>query len=75
MSRESVTKEIEALKKKLESRKKIDQLDPAVSKAKEEVAACLRLNDRKPLNCWKEVENFKREVGKLEHQFVEKTIS
>lgn len=75
MSRDSVTKEIEALKKKLEARKKIDQVDPSVSKAKEEVVACLRLNDRRPLNCWKEVENFRKEVGRLEHQFVEKTIS
>lgn len=75
MSRDSVTKEVEALKKKLESRKKIDQVDPSVSKAKEDVVTCLKLNDRRPLNCWKEVETFRKEVGRLEHQFVEKTIS
>jgi altered-inheritance-of-mitochondria protein 13 len=74
MSRDSVTKEIEALKKKLEARKKIDQVDPSVTKAKEEVVTCLRLHDRRPLNCWKEVETFRKEVGRLEQQFVEKTI-
>ncbi|KAF2749012.1 DUF1690-domain-containing protein [Sporormia fimetaria CBS 119925] len=75
MSRESVTKEIEALKKKLEARKKLEQADPALNKAKEDVVTCLRLNDRRPLDCWKEVENFKREVGRLEKEFVERTIS
>lgn len=74
MSRESVTKEIEALRKKLDSRKKLEQLDPQVAKAQEEVVACLRTKDRRPLDCWKEVETFKREVGRLEKDFVEKTI-
>ncbi|KAF2636407.1 DUF1690-domain-containing protein [Massarina eburnea CBS 473.64] len=74
MTNASVTKEIEALKKKLDARKKLEQADPAVNKAKEEVANCLRTNDRRPLDCWKEVETFKREVGRLEKGFVEKTI-
>lgn len=74
MSNSSVSKEIEALKKKLETRKKLEQADPRVNKAKEDVVACLRLHDRRPLDCWKEVEIFKREVGRLERDFVEKTI-
>lgn len=74
MSRDVVTKEIEGLKKKLEARKRLEQADPALNKAKEDVATCLRLNDRRPLDCWKEVETFKREVGRLEKEFVEKTI-
>lgn len=74
MSHNSVTKEIEALKKKLEGRKKLEQVDTTLNKAKEDVAACLRMNDRRPLDCWKEVETFKREVGRLEREFVEKTI-
>ena len=73
-SNASVTKEIEALKKKLETRKKLEEADPQVNKAKEDVVACLRLHDRRPLDCWKEVDNFKREVGRLERDFVEKTI-
>ncbi|KAF2798931.1 hypothetical protein K505DRAFT_371385 [Melanomma pulvis-pyrius CBS 109.77] len=74
MSRDIVTKEIEALKKKLEGRKKLEELDPQLSKAKAEVVACLRTNDRRPLDCWQEIATFKREVGRLEKDFVEKTI-
>jgi altered-inheritance-of-mitochondria protein 13 len=74
MSRNSVTKEIEQLKSKLEQRKKLEQADQDVTKAKEAVVACLRQNDRRPLDCWKEVEHFKQEVGRLEKEFVQKTI-
>ncbi|KAF5844435.1 hypothetical protein GGP41_001421 [Bipolaris sorokiniana] len=75
MSRDSVTKEIERLKAKLEQRKKLEQADADVTKAKEAVVACLRTHDRRPLDCWKEVEAFKHEVGRLEKEFVHKTIS
>lgn len=74
MSRNSVTKEIENLKAKLEQRKKLEQADAEVTKAKEAVVACLRTHDRRPLDCWKEVETFKQEVGRLEKEFVHKTI-
>ncbi|EOA91051.1 hypothetical protein ACJQWK_11363 [Exserohilum turcicum] len=74
MSRDSVTKEIEHLKAKLEQRKKLEQADADVTKAKEAVVACLRTHDRRPLDCWKEVETFKHEVGRLEKEFVYKTI-
>ncbi|CAN9161008.1 unnamed protein product [Alternaria alternata] len=74
MSRDSVTKEIEQLKAKLEQRKKLEQADADVTKAKEAVVSCLRTHDRRPLDCWKEVETFKHEVGRLEKEFVQKTI-
>jgi altered-inheritance-of-mitochondria protein 13 len=74
MTRDIVTKEIEALKKKLDGRKKIEQVDPQLQKAKAEVVACLRTNDRRPLDCWQEIAKFKQEVGRLEKEFVEKTI-
>lgn len=74
MSRDVVTKEIEALKKKLDGRKKLEEVDPQLQKAKAEVVACLRTNDRRPLDCWQEIANFKQEVGRLEKDFVEKTI-
>lgn len=73
-SHETVSKEIEGLKKKLEGRKQVAELDPAVSKAKDEVVKCLRSNDRRPLDCWKEVEAFRTEVGRLERDFVERTV-
>lgn len=70
--RDSVQKEIDALKRKLEARKTITQLDVGVEKAKEDVVSCLKRNDRRPLDCWQEVQNFKTEVGRLEKAFVEK---
>ncbi|KAF1834570.1 hypothetical protein BDW02DRAFT_498044 [Decorospora gaudefroyi] len=74
MSKDSVTREIEQLKAKLEQRKRLEQADEGVARAKEAVVACLRQNDRRPLDCWKEVETFKHEVGRLEKEFVQKTI-
>ena len=44
--------------------------DKGVEKARGEVVTCLRVNDRRPLDCWREVEAFKREVGRLEKGFL-----
>lgn len=74
LSQSSVAQEIAELKKKLDGRKKMEQPDPGVEKAKEELVQCLRMNDRRPLDCWKEREAFKREVGRLEREFVERTV-
>ncbi|KAK8193636.1 hypothetical protein HDK77DRAFT_439831 [Phyllosticta capitalensis] len=74
MSRGLVQKQIAELRGKLESRKRVEAADPGVEKAKAEVVQCLRFNDRRPLDCWREVEAFKREVGRLEKEFVEKTV-
>lgn len=63
--------DIEKLKRKLESAKQQREMDSGVKDAQEEVVKCLRLNDRRPLDCWKEVEKFKAEVGRLEKQFVD----
>jgi altered-inheritance-of-mitochondria protein 13 len=69
-----VSKEIAELKKKLEGRRKVEQVDPAVQKAKDELVFCLRMNDRRPLDCWKEREAFKKEVARMEREFVERTV-
>jgi altered-inheritance-of-mitochondria protein 13 len=74
MSNNSVKQEVEQLRQKLANRKKLDQVDADVGKAKDAVVACLRTHDRRPLDCWKEIETFKKEVGRLEREFVEKTI-
>ena len=76
LSRASVQKEIEALKEKLRKRKvKEDVLgDKGVNAAKDDVVKCLRINDRRPLDCWKEVETFRREVGKLEGAFLGRVL-
>ena len=72
-SHDSVNKEIMDLRTKLDARKKIEKMTPEVEKSKEELVTCLRKNDRRPLDCWKEVESFKTEVGKLEQAFIRKT--
>ncbi|KAL8744531.1 MAG: hypothetical protein Q9190_003228 [Brigantiaea leucoxantha] len=74
LGRQSVQNEIDALKEKLKRRKIKEDVvkDKGVEKAKGEVVECLRLNDRRPLDCWREVETFKQEVGRLERSFLEK---
>ncbi|KAI9809259.1 MAG: hypothetical protein M1825_002550 [Sarcosagium campestre] len=74
LSRDSIQEEIKNLRQRLEGRKKLESLDKEVEKARDAVTHCLRLNDRRPLDCWKEVDDFKREVAKLEKSFVEKTL-
>lgn len=72
LGRQSVQKEIDGLKAKLQLRKEREDIvgDKAVEKAKEDVVKCLRTNDRRPLDCWKEVETFQAEVGRLEKAFL-----
>lgn len=73
LSRDSVAREIDKMKKKLDGRKKLEKADSMVEKAKEELVQCLRANDRRPLDCWRETEAFKREVRRLQGEFVERT--
>jgi altered-inheritance-of-mitochondria protein 13 len=71
-----VQKEIAALKERLEKRKLREEVadDQGVEKAKKQLVSCLRLHDRRPLDCWKEVQAFKDEVGRLERGFVERVL-
>lgn len=71
IDRNAVAKDIDDLKKKLDSRKKKVEMDREVERAKEQVIICLRKNDRRPLDCWEEVQRFKSEVGRLEKKFVD----
>ncbi|KAK4232349.1 DUF1690 domain-containing protein [Podospora fimiseda] len=74
-SQYTVSKEIEALRAKLEERRKVRQLPDSVEKTRGEVVRCLRENDRRPLDCWREVEAFKEEVRRLEKGWVDKVVS
>jgi altered-inheritance-of-mitochondria protein 13 len=74
LSRVAVSKEVQDLQQKLAKRKKQEQMDPVVEAARNKLVQCLRLNDRKPLDCWDEKEEFKKAVGRLEKEFVERTI-
>jgi altered-inheritance-of-mitochondria protein 13 len=69
-----VSKEVEALKHKLETRRKVRDIPDSVEAARGEVVRCLRENDRRPLDCWREVEAFKEEVRRLEKEWVEKVV-
>ncbi len=76
LSREGVQGEIEALKEKLARRRVREEVvgDGGVGRAREEVVGCLRVNDRRPLDCWREVEAFRREVGRLEGAFLGRVL-
>ncbi|RDL41089.1 putative altered inheritance of mitochondria protein 13, mitochondrial [Venustampulla echinocandica] len=74
LGRESVQNDVKELKKKLEQRRKLADVDESVEKAKSDVVKCLRENDRRPLDCWKEVQTFKDEVRRLEEVWVEKVV-
>jgi len=76
LSRASVQREIESLKGKLQQRRVKEEVtsDEGVNKARDEVVRCLRVNDRRPLDCWKEVETFRREVGRLEGAFLGRVL-
>ncbi|KAJ5171098.1 uncharacterized protein N7500_003881 [Penicillium coprophilum] len=74
ISRDSVAAEIEQLRSKLDGRRKLVELDDDVAKARSDVTSCLQLNDRRPLNCWEEVDAFKREVARMEAAFVDRIV-
>ncbi|KAL4940266.1 hypothetical protein BDV06DRAFT_213635 [Aspergillus oleicola] len=74
LSHASVNSDIEELRAKLEGRKKLAEISEPIAKAQADVVSCLRLNDRRPLDCWKEVADFKREVAKLEEGFVDRIV-
>ncbi|KAI3398569.1 hypothetical protein diail_8914 [Diaporthe ilicicola] len=74
-SRHEVSKEVAALRAKLEQRKGVREVPEGVEAARGDVVRCLRENDRRPLDCWREVERFKEEVRRLEKGWVEKVIS
>ncbi|KAI0172723.1 DUF1690-domain-containing protein [Hypoxylon sp. FL1284] len=73
--RETVSKEVEALRARLDRRKQLKPLPDSVDAARGDVVRCLRDNDRRPLDCWREVEAFKDEVRRLEKGWVDKVVS
>lgn len=70
-----MSKAIESLRAKLEERKQVRQLPDSLESARNDVVRCLRENDRRPLDCWREVEAFKEEVRRLEKGWVDKVVS
>ncbi|CAZ86098.1 unnamed protein product [Tuber melanosporum] len=74
LSREQVQAEIDALKERLERMPRMIKIDGEVERARGEVVKCLRLNDRTPLDCYKEVEEFKNQTRRMEKEFVVRTV-
>ncbi|KAL7621595.1 hypothetical protein AAE478_008920 [Parahypoxylon ruwenzoriense] len=74
-SRQTVSKEVEALRARLDKRKQLRPLPDSVDRARSDVVRCLVENDRRPLDCWLEVEAFKEEVRRLEKGWVDKVVS
>ncbi|KAI0454063.1 hypothetical protein F5B21DRAFT_477275 [Xylaria acuta] len=72
--RQAVSAEVEALRARLHKRKQLRPLPESVEKARGDVVRCLLENDRRPLNCWEEVEAFKEEVRRLEKSWVDKVV-
>lgn len=66
---------MEELRRRLEERKQVRELPESTEKARSEVIRCLRENDRRPLDCWQEVESFKAEVKRLEKTWVDRIVS
>ena len=70
--------EIDRLKAKLEERRLREKENEGeggvggkeVEKARSEVVQCLRAKDRRPLDCWREVETFKQRVGEVEGRLI-----
>ncbi|KAI1182581.1 hypothetical protein F5B17DRAFT_419784 [Nemania serpens] len=72
--RRTVSAEVEALRARLHKRKQLRPLPESVEKARGDVVRCLLENDRRPLDCWQEVESFKEEVRRLEKSWVDKVV-
>jgi MICOS complex subunit MIC19 len=73
-SSSKVQSQLDQLKAQLSQRKVLKELPKDVEKARGDVVNCLRVNDRRPLDCWKEVEVFKAAVRRLEEDFVSKVL-
>ncbi|ROW13761.1 hypothetical protein VPNG_03551 [Cytospora leucostoma] len=75
VSSPEVAQKVQSLRERLEARRGPREVPESVERARGEVVRCLTDNDRRPLDCWKEVESFKEEVRRLERGWVERVIS
>ena len=70
-SSSKVFSDLDKLRQDLSARKKVKDMPRDVEKARDEVVSCLRLNDRKPLDCWREVQAFRDGVARMEKEFIQ----
>lgn len=69
-----VFEELEKLKRGLDERKKVKDMPREVESAREDLVRCLRMNDRRPLDCWREVEAFRASVRMMEEDFIGRVL-
>lgn len=74
LSRQKVRAEIEELRTRLHDMPQQGTLSKDVQAARDDVVKCLRSNDSRPLECWQQVEAFKKQVQAMERRFVSKTV-
>lgn len=67
----SLSEDIDAVKKRVEKytqrRALATESDSAVEESRKAVIQCYKKNPERPLECWKEVENFRKQVAGLEN--------
>ncbi|TGZ83832.1 DUF1690-domain-containing protein [Ascodesmis nigricans] len=74
LDRNKVNRELEALRERLQELPRVRELEKEMSAARKSVVQCLRKNETRPLDCWKEVEEFKEQTRRLEKAFVVRTV-
>ncbi|KAI5846126.1 hypothetical protein BZA05DRAFT_407019 [Tricharina praecox] len=72
--RVKVQHDIEALRERLDRIPKLMELEEGVELARQSVLGCLRNNNTRPLDCWKEVADFKEHTRRMEKAFVVRTV-
>lgn len=72
--RREVSAEVAALRARLDGRRQLRTLPDSVENARADVVRCLADNDRRPLDCWREVDAFKEEVRRLEKEWVDRVV-
>ena len=73
-----MSRDVAKLRERLEQRRKVREvaeLDEEVDRARSEVVKCLRGQDTRPLDCWREVQAFKDGVARLEGGWGEKIVT
>ncbi|KAI5803401.1 hypothetical protein DFH27DRAFT_555620 [Peziza echinospora] len=72
LNRQSLQEKVEGLKRRLSSVPAPEERpeDPEIVNTRQAVVNCLRINDRRPLDCYAEIERFKGVARKREKEFV-----
>lgn len=69
--------QVSVLRSRLEARPRVRPLDGGVASARDGLVGCLTGKGAagRPLDCWTEVDEFKREVGRLEKDWVARVVA